>query len=435
MEPRIYPFWEPKPLQELDSGLRQAVEAVRADPMPGNAMEQALARAARVPIGTPVRRPWFPRRMASSAVVAAASLLFTLGVWAILSSIPVDEVSGGKGPKPVKIGLSPGFTDQEREIGDVSTIEYDIDGSLPPSRSDGNKPLPRHGSRQSSDPCSPSGDYLFQSVAANALSTFSPLVDADSYSDVRRFLLQEKQLPPRDAVRVAGLINSFSYKYVRPTAQEPVAFTLNLVECPWNRQNHLLRIGLMGRHNEEGAAPIARDVKLQVEFNTHRVAGYRLLGNNPMVNDPDEENLQGATLRSGHTITILYEIIPVGHPVPGGDIGGPKDRHTDGDEWLTVKLRYKEPDDDSSKILAQPLTGGVVKLARTPEDVRFAAAVAGFGMLLRKTEHCGNLTFAGVRDLAEKAVGQDVGGERTEFLKVIDVAETLARNRANRVRE
>ena len=99
----------------------------------------------------------------------------------------------------------------------------------------------------------------------------------------------------------------------------------------------------------------------------------------------------------------------------------------DSGEWLTVKLRYKDPDAETSKLLSQPLTGAPLTLSQMPQDFRFASAVAAFGMLLRNSEYRGAATYANVGKLAADAVGADRNGHRAEFITLIDVADRLAR--------
>jgi Ca-activated chloride channel family protein len=189
---------------------------------------------------------------------------------------------------------------------------------------------------------------------------------------------------------------------------------------------------------EQGAAlvAIAKDVKLQVEFNPRKVGGYRLIGyENRLLRDEDFNNdkRHAGSIGSGHTVTALYEVIPAGGEVPGAKAEPlkyqerlePKKEFSD--EWLTVRMRYKDPEADTSKLLEQPLAGPVCKLADAPADFRFAAAVASFGQLLRKSEYRGDATYDKVRGLADGARGDDVNGHRGEFVKLIDAAAGLAR--------
>ena len=179
---------------------------------------------------------------------------------------------------------------------------------------------------------------------------------------------------------------------------------------------------------------IAKDVKLQLEFNPARVAGYRLLGyENRLLRDEDfaDDTKDAGELGAGHTVTALYEIIPVGASDAGRVRGADSLRYqttpsvvaTHGDELLTVKLRYKTPAGEKSRLLEQRVANRVVVAS---EDVRFVAAVAAWGMLLRDSEHRGSATFESVLALAEGAVGEDPAGYRREFVDLVRRSEAVA---------
>ena len=172
---------------------------------------------------------------------------------------------------------------------------------------------------------------------------------------------------------------------------------------------------------------VAKDVKLQVEFNPARVTSYRLVGyENRLLaaEDFNNDRKDAGDLGAGHTVTALYEIVPVGSPQPlidplrysttaglvAGFGGGPSG------EILTVKLRYKQPQGLTSQLLTQPLTGAAHALSAASPDFRFAAAVAQFGLLLRQSEQRGTATYAATATLAEAARGTDADGYRAEFV-------------------
>jgi Ca-activated chloride channel family protein len=460
-------------------------------------------------------------------------------------------------------------------------------------------------------------ENAFLAAERNPLSTFSIDVDTASYSNVRRFLLTENRLPPPDAVRIEELINYFPYAYPQPLGAHPVAITVDLAECPWKAEHHLVRIGLLARrldptkvpprnfvflvdtsgsmnapnrlpllqqslrllvdqltesdrvaivayagsaglvlpstpgdrkvvirnaidrlqaggstnggegiqlayrvaeenllkdglnrvilgtdgdfnvgvtsqgdlirlieqkrrsgvyltvlgfgmgnlkdstmeklsHHgnghyayidseaearkvfiEQGATlvTVAKDVKLQIEFNPKRVAAYRLIGyENRLLqaHEFNDDQKDAGDMGAGHTVTALYEIIPAGQAIPGAKVDPLKyqkpaapAKAADSDEWLTVKLRYKDPDAETSKLLQQPLTGKPGELASMPEDFRFASSVAAFGLLLRNSEYRGDATYSRVRRFAAGALGEDRNGHRAEFLKLVDAAERL----------
>src|SRR5262249_13243753 len=144
-------------------------------------------------------------------------------------------------------------------------------------------------------------------------------------------------------------------------------------------------------------------------------------------------------LGCGHTVTAFYEVIPPGQkvPVPGVDPRkyqeAPKltDAAASG-EMLTVKLRYQEPEGDTSKPLSVAVKDEGKRLEQAPMDFRFAAAVAEFGLLLRQSQYRGDATFADTLELARGAKGPDPHGHRTEFLTLVETAQRLTRGEADR---
>ncbi|MDD3275497.1 MAG: von Willebrand factor type A domain-containing protein [Kiritimatiellales bacterium] len=181
---------------------------------------------------------------------------------------------------------------------------------------------------------------------------------------------------------------------------------------------------------------IAKDVKIQVEFNPARVAGYRLIGyENRMLatEDFNDDKKDAGEIGAGHTVTALYEIIPAGQPVNNTpDIDDLKYQPTASDalagnsgELLTVKLRYKEPDGDISAKLEFPLMDTARSFSETSPDFRFATAVAGFGMLLRDSDYKGTLTCEQVLEWAARSQGNDEFGYRREFIDLVRKAGTL----------
>lgn len=186
---------------------------------------------------------------------------------------------------------------------------------------------------------------------------------------------------------------------------------------------------------------IAKDVKIQVEFNPRLVAGYRLIGyENRLLAAKDfkDDRKDAGEIGAGHTVTALYEVVPAGQKVenPGVDelkyAQAPEEPGgTGAGELMTVKLRYKEPDGDVSK----PLNFGVVDTraayANASADFKFAAAVAEFGMLLRGSRYKGQASYDSAAQLARASVGADLQGHRSEFVKLVESARTLS-ERASR---
>jgi Ca-activated chloride channel homolog len=180
---------------------------------------------------------------------------------------------------------------------------------------------------------------------------------------------------------------------------------------------------------------IAKDVKLQIEFNPARVQAYRLIGyENRLLNKEDFNNdkKDAGELGSGHTVTALYEIIPAGvnskfiESVDSLKYQSTPNVVSNSDEIMTIKFRYKKPDGDVSKLLQHAVPDEHVRLANTSPNFRFAAAVASFGMLLRNSEFKQHASFDQAWQLAKGALENDEEGYRSEFLKLLKNAQSLA---------
>jgi Ca-activated chloride channel homolog len=188
---------------------------------------------------------------------------------------------------------------------------------------------------------------------------------------------------------------------------------------------------------------IAKDVKLQVEFNPALVQAYRLVGyENRLLNKEDFNNdkKDAGELGSGHTVTALYEIIPVGVESDFiEDVDELKYQQTTKNkksglknEIMTIKFRYKQPDANESKLIVHPLLDEKIPFEKTSENFRFATAVAQFGMLLRNSEFKGNATYDKVIRQANAAIGTDQEGYRTEFIKLVQNVQSLAKKNTRR---
>ena len=196
--------------------------------------------------------------------------------------------------------------------------------------------------------------------------------------------------------------------------------------------------------SEAGATlvTIAKDVKIQVEWNPSRVAGYRLVGyENRLLRaeDFDDDRKDAGEIGAGHTVTALYEVVPVGLPLDAKGAGPLKYQQppalsaaATSDELLTLKLRYKEPEGDVSRLLTSTVASSQ-ETARGSERLRFAAAVAAFGLLLRESDHRGRATWPMVLELARSGQGDDREGYRTEFVKLASRAAELQAPRQAKV--
>jgi len=181
---------------------------------------------------------------------------------------------------------------------------------------------------------------------------------------------------------------------------------------------------------------VAKDVKLQVEFNPQTVAGYRLIGyENRRLADQDfnDDKKDAGEVGAGHAVTALYEVVPAGVPVPAPEVDKlkyttpPVATAAASGELMTVKVRYKPPTGTTSQLFSQPIGNSTAALAQTSVDFRWAAAVAGYGMLLHESPERGSLTWLQVKAIAAGALGADKDGYRKEMLELVDLASKLKR--------
>jgi hypothetical protein len=213
-------------------------------------------------------------------------------------------------------------------------------------------------------------------VVNDPLSTFSVDVDTASYANVRRFLM-DGSLPPAGAVRIEELINYFRFEYPQPRSEVPFSITAELSDVPKNDKKDAGEIG------------------------------------------------------SGHSVTALYEIVPVGVGVDAPDVDplkyqtGPAVRATDASELATVNVRYKAPDGDTSRPIAAVIRNRVQPMSG---NLAFASAVAEFGMLLRESEHRGKASYESVASRARTYRGSDPEGYRMEFIKLVELAASFRRS-------
>ena len=191
---------------------------------------------------------------------------------------------------------------------------------------------------------------------------------------------------------------------------------------------------------------IAKDVKLQIEFNPAEVAGYRLIGyENRMLATKDfaDDTKDAGEIGAGHTVTAIYEIVttskaqaatlgavsvPLKYQKAAEKVEKPKksvnpavnlsDAASNG-ELLTLALRYKKPDENVSKRIEFSIKNDEKSFSSASEDFQFAASVASFGMLLRGSRYAGNATFLSIQEIASGCLGDDKSGYRSEFLDLV----------------
>ncbi len=181
--------------------------------------------------------------------------------------------------------------------------------------------------------------------------------------------------------------------------------------------------------------PIAKDVKIQIEFNPATVAEYRLVGYETRMlarEDFDNDKVDAGDVGSGQTVTALYEIVPVGGPRAIGDLrySRPLARSDAGNstEYGFVKIRYKQPKSDRSQLITTAIdrSSEARTFAEAPRDARFATAVASFAELLRGGRYSGAMTYDDVLQMVGSARGEDEFGYRAEFVQLVRAAKTAS---------
>nr|MBA3438723.1 DUF3520 domain-containing protein [Pyrinomonadaceae bacterium] len=198
---------------------------------------------------------------------------------------------------------------------------------------------------------------------------------------------------------------------------------------------------VMGHEIGGTLATIAKDVKIQVEFNPQQASSYRLVGyENRLLNDQDfnDDTKDAGEIGAGHTVTALYEVVPRGQKVEGAGVDPlkyrqpsrvPNERATSG-ELMTIKLRYKEPEANDSKLLSISVVDSHDTFQNASENLKFSSAVAMFGMLLRDSKYKGNASYDNALQLARASTGADLQGYREEFVKLAETAKSLSKQQS-----
>lgn len=183
---------------------------------------------------------------------------------------------------------------------------------------------------------------------------------------------------------------------------------------------------------------IAKDVKLQIEFNPLYVQSYRLIGyENRMLEKEDfnDDTKDAGEMGAGHTVTALYEIVPTNNaekvvasvdPLKYQSLNPTETSRTSG-EILTVKFRYKEPKGKKSLLINYPVPNSLTEFEQSSDDFRFSASVANFGMLLRQSKKAKKSSWQDVIEMAKASKGRDENGYRAEFIRLVELAELLAK--------
>jgi len=229
-------------------------------------------------------------------------------------------------------------------------------------------------------------------------------------------------------VRIEGMINHFPYEYPQPTPGQPFSLNLDVVTCPWEPTHRLVRIGLKGYQ----AIAVRADSDIEVEFNPRRVASYRLIGYDRQKTETqssNEENVGSHSIAAGYTLTTLYEVVPLKGVGNAAHTQMPSGAGEASEPLLSAKLQLKTRGNDAAGGLIQRTVSDTgFDFAAAPSDLKFAAAVAEFGMILRDSEYKGKGSLQQVIEWAQQGTGADMNGYRADFIELVRKAQALKKS-------
>ena len=413
-------------LDELDEPERSAIAHAIADSPEVQrfvAETQDLARDLRFQYRLDLQRGFFaPGKLtgiqgdafwSKAGPLAIAALIAVLAVvGAVIFSSNESGISA-----PSSTNLQPRLAVERGQLNEFAPVQAE------------DAPRPSQNEKFAADagPYAFTGERPFVSVRNRRRSSVPLVVNSSSYLDVQRSI-DAGLLPPRESVRVEGMINHFSYEYPQPTPGEPFSLNLNVVACPWDPTHQLVRIGLKGRQN----VAIRADSRIEVEFNPRRVTSYRLIGYDRQkteAQDSDQGNDGSYSLAAGHTLTTLYEIVPAEGVRRVSRTQIPSVPADASEPLLTAKLRLNTRGNGAAiGPIQRTLSNTEFDFAAAPGDVKFAAAVAEFGMILRDSEYKGNGSLQQVLEWAQQGKGADTNGYRADFIELVRKAQALKRS-------
>jgi anti-sigma factor RsiW len=357
-------------------------------------------------------------------------------------------------PKPLNpddvVQLS-AFEVSAQRAGDAAAL-----GAPAPRVATKGKPFPPRGARFSRTAVGRDAgrENDFLGAEENPKSWLPADVGNASYGLVRR-AIENGRLPARDVVKIEELVNYFPYRYVPPPAREdtPFAAALEVTEAPWAPTHRLVRIGLKGRDPSavDRLLVIAKDVRIEVTFNAAKVSSYRLIGYENARLDPEDYKTDGIEVSAGHSLTALYEIVPVGaeerrvadkpaadnllyqgNVVVSSRLETASTSKALTNELLMVTVGYAKPEGfiSFSKHTDFSLVDSGRRFADASADFKFAAAVAEYGMILRNSPHKGAGTLRDVVAWASAGAASnadDPRGYRGEFIGLVQKTQALLR--------
>lgn len=348
-------------------------------------LEEALYRAPVIELAA--KRPWRPTRWDFAAVAALALIAATAALVSRIEPTPPHSAETPSAP-PAPMALAP-VAEPEPER---------------PRRTRLATPVRPRAATEVAASTAP-----FVPTDEQPTSSFGVDVETTAYTDVRT-LLRSGKCPRPDVVHLEEMINHIDYRYPRPRNGDPFSLSIEVADCPWTSGHRLVRIGLQGRESPSAARTIAADVAIRVRFDARRISHYRLLGydrSKPMT-DPSD----GEAVLSGHSVTALYEVIPVTDPGPRGEL-------------MSVALRWKNPDTNRSRKVVARFADRHVDMDDASADMKHAAGVALFGMMLRDDPTTGSGDTNLVKRLLDEGRGDDEHGARSEVAALVSQADEL----------
>ena len=418
-------------LGELDETERSTIARAIADSPEAQrfvADTQKLARTLRSQFGSELRaESTVPRKFmvgtddpfwskAGSLAIAAC-----LALLALIGAIAVGTYKSGKTPT-LPSSVAREGTVARSEPGEFAAVEGEEPGEIKrdPGREAG-AALPAY-----------VGEQPFVTVWNNLHSSFPIIVSSASYLDVQRSI-NAGILPEKDAIRIEQLVNYFNYDYPEPSQDEPFSISVDVASCPWEQSHRLVRIGLKGRNvpsDVHGGKVIAKDANIDVEFNPARVGSYRLIGydrHSPRSAKLNERNAGADEISAGYTVTALYELVPVTQQNVGLHAQSLSVTSQAGETLLSAKLRFKKPSNNEVGSIESMVPDEGVDFAAAHDDLKFAAAVAEFAMILCDSGYKGNGTLVAVLKWAQEGKGRDANGYRAGFIELVRKAQALKR--------
>jgi hypothetical protein len=411
-------------LDELDEPERSAIARATAD-SPGVqrfvAETQDLARALRSQYRVELQRELIARGKLTAihgdAFWSKAGPLMIAALLAVLAVVGAVVFSSNESRISAPTGSS-----LSRDLAGQHANQF-----APVEAEDAARPSQNEKFEADAGPYAFTGERPFMSVRSRPRSSVPLVVNSASYLDVRRSI-DAGLLPPRESVRIEGMINHFPYEYAQPTPGQPFSLNLDVVTCPWEPTHRLVRIGLKGYQ----AIAVRADSDIEVEFNPRRVASYRLIGYDRQkteVPSSNEENVGSHSIGAGYTLTTLYEVVPLKGVGTAAHTQMATVAREAFEPLLTAKLQLKTRGNDAAVgFIQRTLSDTGFDFAAAPSDLKFAAAVAEFGMILRDSEYKGNGSLQQVIEWAQQGTGADMNGYRADFIELVRKAQALRKS-------